>query len=272
MRRMASATKWLALGTTLALLLGTMGDAEARRSRRARRSTQRARRSQSQQMPRLQRMLRGAATQKQQQRGTTAGTVDANRGIEANLSAFIQQNGLKSFTKGGKTYFATTRQTPTTDYTKLGKNVVEFFVSPGFHHLYTRVGNDVYSRIGGLSKSDYRDTGSQKIGVLVELKPAEMTKLNDFLARAHANPREVIGPFNYNGGAPPTKSNCTSYITYAKVGERGETLGRVCGVWPSGMPQSWLGSLIGSNDKRIKAVVVHNPTGEFSTNYKLDLH
>lgn len=268
MRRMASATKWLALGTTLALLLGTLGDAEARRSRRARRSTQRVQlqsQGQTQSPTRLQRMLRGAATQKQQQRGA----VDAN--LDAKLSSFIQQNGLKSFTKGGKTYFATTRTTPTPDYTALGKNVVEFFVSPGFHHLYTRVGNDVYSRIGGLSKSDYRDTGSQKIGVLVELKPSEMANLNDFLARAHANPSQVLGPFNYNGGAPPLKSNCTSYITYAKVGERGETLGRVCGVWPSGMPQSFLGSLIGSNDKRIKAVVVHNPTGEFNTNYKLDL-
>lgn len=239
----------------LGVMFASLGDADARR--RTRRTRTRAR------------LLR--PMQQQQQQARTSSTIDPNRGLQRNLQTLIQQNGLKSFTKNGKTFFAKTSGVSTTDYTKLGKNVVEFFVRPGFHHLYTRIGNDVYSRISGLSKSPIYQTSSQQIGVLVELKDAEMQKLQSYLDSARANPRQVLGPFVYAGGAPPRASNCTSYITHAKIGDRGQSLGSVCGTYPSGFPQGFLSSLMRSNSDRVKAIVVHNPKGEFNANYKLDL-
>lgn len=106
--------------------------------------------------------------------------------------------------------------------------------------------------------------------MLCELTDREMGNLNGFLQRAVANPRQVIGEFRYGGGRPPTASNCTSYVTTAKVGERGESLARLLGVYESGMPQAFLRSLISRGNSRVKAVVVHNPAGNsFDQNYDL---
>ena len=96
-----------------------------------------------------------------------------------------------------------------------------------------------------------------------------MSNLNKFLDSAVANPSKVIGKFNHNGGRPPHASNCTDYITTAKIGERGESLARVLGVWESGMPQSFLRSLMRSGNDRVKAIVVQNPNGDFNERYDL---
>ncbi len=254
MSRSRISTQSFAILVALGVMLASVGDADARRRGSRRRSRQ------------TKRLLR--PLQQHQQR---TNTIDPNRGLQQNLQTLIQQNGLTAFTKNGKTFFAKPGSTAKTDYTRLGKNVVEFFVRPGFHHLYTRIGNDVYSRISGLSKSSYYPSSSQQIGVLVELKDAEMQKLQRYLDSARANSQRVLGPFVYAGGQPPRASNCTSYITYAKVGDRGETLGKVCGTYPSGFPQGFLSSLMRSNSDRVKAIVVHNPQGDFNANYKLDL-
>ena len=150
----------------------------------------------------------------------------------------------------------------------------------GFHHLYARVpkaGSNgklqqhVYSRITGLSRSSWYKSTSQQVSVICELSDREMGNLNKFLDRAVANPREVIGKFVYAGGRPPSASNCTSYITTAKVGERGESLARLLGVYESGMPQGFLRSLISRGNSRVKAVVVHNPTGgNFDQNFDMN--
>ena len=209
---------------------------------------------------------------------TTRTTGRGDQGVQQRLSTFIQQNQLKTFTKHGKKFIATQRNTNIKPLHNLGKNVVEFFVRPGFHHLYTRVptacgGADlkqhVYSRITGLSKSGWYPSSSEHVGVLVQLTDREMSNLQDFLGRATANPSQVIGRFVYGGGRPPTASNCTSYITTAKIGERGESFARLLGVWESGMPQSFLRSLINSGNDRVKAVVVQNPASNFDQNYNL---
>ncbi|MCK5798073.1 MAG: hypothetical protein KAI47_12850 [Deltaproteobacteria bacterium] len=253
------AARWLTIALSLGLVIASIGDVQARGRR-----TRNARRTRTTTAKRLR-------VTHHQRPSAQAAAVDPNRGLAKNLKTLIQEHGLTSFTKNGKLYFATKANKVMPDYTKLGKNVVEFFITPGFHHLYTRVGEDVYSRIGGLTKSTYRDSSSEKIGVLVELKPAEMQKLLNFVTRAHANPSAVIGSFSYNGGRPPEKSNCTSYITYAEVGDRGQTLGAVCGTFPSGFPQGFLSSMMRSSSDRIKAVVVHNPTSTFNSSYALNL-
>ena len=199
-------------------------------------------------------------------------------GLQARLESFIRQNRCQTFTKHGKKFVGVQRNANMDGYKNLGKNMVEFFVRPGFHHLYARVPKTnngqlqqhVYSRITGLSRSSWYKSTSEQVSVLCQLTDKEMGNLNKFLDRAVANPREVIGKFVY-GGRPPTASNCTSYITTAKVGERGESLARILGVYESGMPQGFLRSLISRGNSRVKAVVIHNPSGgNFDQNYDLN--
>ncbi len=219
------------------------------------------------------------ARQNQNQR---VGQIQRNSSFGQQVKQFVQNNRLKSFTKHGKPFVGVKGVSDMKQYTKLGnKNVVEFFVRPGFHHLYTRVpgkaqtgsGTEqwVFSRIGGLSRSTYSPSSSEQIGVLVELNDKEMGNLNKYLDKARANPSKELGPFVYAGGRPPKASNCTSYITCAPIGERGETLARVLGVGESGMPQSFLRSLMSRGNDRVKAIMVHNPPGgEFTERYDMN--
>jgi len=210
----------------------------------------------------------------------TTQTTQQQNGFRQQLNQFIRQNQLKCFTKQGKQYVGIKNNTNMDNYLKMGqKNVVEFFVRPGFHHLYTRVpkpGADgkmeqhVYSRISGLSRSKWYGGSGERVSVLCQLSDKEMSNLNKFLDSAVANPSQVIGKFVYAGGRPPRASNCTDYITTAKIGERGESLARVLGVWESGMPQSFLRSLMRSGNDRVKAIVVQNPNGEFNERYDLN--
>jgi hypothetical protein len=194
------------------------------------------------------------------------------RGMQGKLDKLVRDGRAKTFTRNGKKWIGLKHsQVDPAQYTSLGKNVVEFFISPGFHHLYTRIGDKTYSRISGLTRGAWYPGTSERVGVLVEFKDSEMAKLNAFLERAHANPRDVIGTFNYNGGRPPHSSNCTDYITTAKIGDRGQSVGSVCGTYDSAMPQGFLRSLMNSNSDRIKAVVVHNPSGTFNDSYQPDL-
>jgi hypothetical protein len=192
------------------------------------------------------------------------------------LQSFVRENQLASFTKNGKLHFATRGQTNFTTGAssylgQLSPNLVEFFVSPGFHHLYTRIGDKTYSRISGLSESGFYTSSSERIGVLVQLSDSEMGRLKQYVNGACQNPSRALGPFNYGGGRPPQASNCTSWITWAPIGDRGETLARLLGVYESGFPQGFLGSLMRSSSDRVKAVVVHNPRNDFNPSYELDL-
>ncbi len=200
--------------------------------------------------------------------------------FDRQVKQFVSQNRLKSFKKHGKPVIGVKNMRDTAQYLKLGgKNVVEFFVRSGFHHLYTRVpgkqGNDtkqwVFSRITGLSRTEWRKSSSEQVSVLVELNDKEMTNLNKYLDKARENPSKVLGKFVYAGGRPPNASNCTSYITCAPIGERGESLARVLGVYESGMPQGFLRSLMSRGNDKVKAVVVHNPKGnDFTDRYDLN--
>ena len=246
--------QWVAVGAALAITLGVAVTYATPRHRQHNYRTNTRTQVRSNQQPRMD-------------------------GLQARIDGFIRQNQLHTFTKQGKKFVGTQRNTNMEAYKNLGKNVVEFFVRPGFHHLYARVpvkgangqlDQHVYSRITGLSKSNWYPSTSERISVLCQLTDKEMGNLNGFLKRATANPREVIGKFVYGGGRPPTASNCTSYITTAKIGERGESLARVLGVYESGMPQGFLRSLISRGNSRVKAVIVQNPTGNFDQNYDMN--
>jgi len=205
-------------------------------------------------------------------------TPPAGPSTEERIRSFVQANGLPSFSKQGRVWFATRSGANMSNGAQsyLGQlsqpNMVEFFVSPGFHHLYTRIGDKTYSRIIGLSESSWYASSSERVGVLAQLSDSEMGRLKSYVASACRNPDAVIGPFNYGGGRPPQASNCTSWVTYAKIGDRGETLAQLLGVYESGFPQGFLRSLIGSRSDRIKAVVVHNPRSDFNEQYQPNLN
>jgi hypothetical protein len=192
------------------------------------------------------------------------------------IGSFVRENRLPSFNKNGKLFFATSSGTNFTNggssyLGQLSPNLVEFMISPRFHHLYTRIGDKTYSRVIELSESGYYTSPSERIGVLVQLTNSEMGRLKQYVDTACRNPSQAIGPFVYGGGRPPQASNCTSWVTWAPIGDRGETLARLLGVYESGFPQGFLGSLMRSSSDRVKAVVVHNPTREFNANYQFDL-
>ena len=211
-----------------------------------------------------------------------SGQIQRKSSFNSQVKQFVSQNRLKSFTKHGKPIIGLKGMNDYGQYLKMGnKNVVEFFVRSGFHHLYTRVPGKapdgaadkqwVFSRITGLSRTEWRQSSSEQVSVLVELSDKEMGNRNKYLERARENPSKMLGKFVYAGGRPPNASNCTSYISCAPIGERGESLARVLGVYESGMPQSFLRSLMNSGNDRVKAVVVHNPTGnDFNERYDLN--
>lgn len=197
---------------------------------------------------------------------------------------FISSNNLKSFTSArgvpvfavpkslysttsGYGYGAPTYSAGEKQYlTVLSPNLVEFAVSS--HHLHTRVGDRDYDNISSLSDNAWRGPSSysgDRLGVLVQLSDSEMARLRNWIDRARQDHDGVLGRFNYNGGDPnygtgaSKQSNCTSWVTCARVGDRGESLGQLAGVGNSGEPYSWVKGLARSGSNRIKGVVVHGP-------------
>lgn len=208
-------------------------------------------------------------------RGMSARQLAQIRSVPADrrVQQVVREGRLPSFARHNKTFLALPARADRTDYLhRLSPNLVEFFISPGFHHLYTRVGDSSFSRIQGLSQSQWYPGSSERIGVLVSLSDREMTKLKGYLEQSVARPSQMLGPFNYGGGVPPSRSNCTSYITNARIGDNNECLADLLGVGRSGFPQGFIRSLMQSRSDRVKAVVVHNPNGTFTENYHFNLN
>ncbi len=200
---------------------------------------------------------------------------------ERRIQDFIRANNLKSFTSArGVPVFATPGRlfsggvwnavtgglsSGARDYlTQLSPNLVEFSVG-SFHHLFTRVGERSYDNISSLSDERWRGPSSgDRLSVLVHLTDSEMGRLRQWIDRAVRDHDGTLGRFCFGGGNPnapgPSKrSNCTSWITYAKVGDRGETLGELVGLGNYGEPYSWVKGLASRGNNRVKAVVVHKP-------------
>ncbi len=204
---------------------------------------------------------------------------------------FIRSNNLKSFTSArgvpvfaipkalystssGYGYGAPTYSAGEKQYlTVLSPNLVEFAVSS--HHLHTRVGERDYDNISSLSDNAWRGPSSysgDRLGVLVQLSDSEMTRLRTWIDRARQDHDGVLGRFNFNGGDPNygtganKQSNCTSWVTCARVGDRGESLGQLVGIGASAEPYSWVKGLARYGNNRVKGVVVHGPDESKSFN------
>ncbi len=206
-----------------------------------------------------------------------------SRSVAGKIRSFVKNNNLPTFTHHGKLHLAVSHyQEYMRDYTRLGSNLVEFLVDAGHEHLYTRVGKTEYDRTGtsarrgSLNKEPWTLNYAQKrISVLVELKPKQMRRLTEYLVAARGFPIDVMGEWSYQGGLPPRKCNCTSFIVRTPIGDKGEHMHEVCGVpflakglqegySPLGHPQSWLNSLIRSKKAAVRAVVVHNHEGDIN--------
>lgn len=205
---------------------------------------------------------------------------------EQRVRDFIRSNNLPTFTGSrGVPVFAVPKTlystgsgygygTPTYSagekqyLTQLSPNLVEFAVSS--HHLHTRVGDRDYDNISSLSDNAWRGPSSysgDRLGVLVQLTDSEMTRLRSWIDRARQDHQGVLGSFNFNGGDPnspgPNKqSNCTSWVTCARVGDRGETIGQLMGLGNGAEPYSWVKGLARYGSNRVKGVVVHGPDAQ----------
>ncbi len=203
---------------------------------------------------------------------------------EQRIASFIQSNNLPTFrsargvpvfavpkrlfsANNGYSYGAATYSDGEKAYlTQLSPNLVEFAVSS--HHLHTRVGERDYDNISSLSDNAWRGPSSysgDRLGVIVQLTDSEMGRLRGWIDSARANHDGVLGRFNYNGGDPnygtgsSKQSNCTSWVTCARVGDRGESIGQLMGYGNAAEPYSWVKGLARSGSSRVKAVVVHGP-------------
>jgi hypothetical protein len=197
-----------------------------------------------------------------------------------NLPTFATTRGVPVFAVPKRLYSSSSGYGQSATYsagekqylTVFSPNLVEFAVSS--HHLHTRVGDRDYDNIWSLSDNAWRGPSSysgDRLGVLVQLSDSEMTRLRQWIDRARQDHEGVLGRFNFNGGDPNTPapnkaSNCTSWVTCARVGDRGETIGQLMGLGNGGEPYSWVKGLARYGGSRVKGVVVHGPDEQKSFN------
>jgi hypothetical protein len=211
---------------------------------------------------------------------------------EQRISGFIQKNNLPSFSLRGIPVFAMPKGLFSSNQsysyssspkyskgekeylTQLSPNIVEFAVSS--HHLNTRVGDGNYDNISSLTAGKWRGPSysGDRLGVLVHLSDSEMGRLRNWIDRAVKDHDGTLGTFEFNGGDPRTpapnkKSNCTSWVTCAPIGDHGETLGQLTGLGNYAEPYSWVKGLANYGNTRIKGIVVHAPdeTKPFNQTY-----
>ena len=169
------------------------------------------------------------------------------------------------------------------DYLKqLSPNVVEFSISPRYHHLYVRLGNMSYDNWPGANHGlpahisarrwSTAAAATDRVAVLVQLKTSEMARLRTWIDGGVNTPLECLGMFNYGGGDPwatgrAMSSTCTSWMSYAPIGDNGETLGELAGVGRSNEPNSFVNSLVRRGNDRVHGVAVFNPTVPVGENY-----
>lgn len=165
---------------------------------------------------------------------------------------------------------------------KLSPNVVEFSVSPRYHHLYVRLGAQSFDNWPGANYGrpahiSVRNWGTaaaatDRVAVLVQLTTSEMGRMKTWIDNGVNRPLECLGMFSYGGGDPRASgsskaSNCTSWMSYAPIGDNGETLGELAGVGRSNEPNSFINSLVQRGNDRVHGVAVFNPTVPAGENY-----
>ncbi len=150
-----------------------------------------------------------------------------------------------------------------------GDNVIEFFKvrrRGNLHHLLTRVGHQTVDRgrEPALKLSDwYVASGrTDRLGVLVQLRPSELGRLQNYisLASSESTAPSTIGTFSVVGGDYPRSTNCTTWVAKATIGDQHETVGQLCQIGDGQITANrWIASLIQSRGARVLGAVLHNP-------------
>lgn len=163
-------------------------------------------------------------------------------------------------------------------YTAIGGGKMLEFNGRG--HLHTRYNGakDAHYLFGSLyADGGYTPPRPKAVSVAVKLKDVEHRELNAYIEAARRNPQQEIGGWNYGGGRPKryyprenATANCTSWISAAKLGERGESLAKLAGVWESVSPSSWIGSLARNGNERVDAVLLHGFQGDMNNWREID--
>ncbi len=191
------------IGLIIALLFTSV--AEARRSRIKRRHRQKAR------------VTRCLTLQRQQGAQTPQGQplTDALKALP----------GATHFVRGGKLHVAVEDgQACNTQLMKL-PNTVEFFAKKGYMHLFVRVKDHTFDRHTNVKKvgwDQFEYKHVEQSGVLLELPKPLYQRLVAHLEAAHNDPKGTVGTFLMDGGKFPQQSNCTSWVTLAKMGDHAQ--------------------------------------------------
>ncbi|MFH1131028.1 MAG: hypothetical protein V1754_06815 [Pseudomonadota bacterium] len=171
------------------------------------------------------------------------------------------------------------------DYlTNLSPNIIELTTSPRAGHLYVRIGRNVFDNwpaervnpeAGQNGKTSVvrvhrwgtASASTDRLGALVELTTSEMDRLKEWVDASVHETDVTLGSWNYGGGDPrgnrPGRSaNCTSWISYAPIGDNGQTLGDLAGVGNHNTPSSFLTSLMSRGNERVQCITLLNPSRE----------
>mgnify|MGYP001547124239 CR=1 FL=1 len=191
-----------------------------------------------------------------------------------------QLEGTTNFTRGGKLHVAVKTEAGRKALNRL-PNTVEFFVKKGYGHLYVRVKDVAFDRhmsVKATKWSDFNYKDKEQSGVLLELPRPLYKQFVKHLSAAKRDPKGTVGTFEYNGGKFPEQSNCTSWVTLAKMG--GDRLVKALGVPrdakgigdanPTRHPQSWINALI-DHSPYTKAVIMRNHEKTGKDDAKIDL-
>lgn len=188
--------------------------------------------------------------------------------------------GSTSFVRGGKLHVAVKDgQACNTQLMGL-PNTVEFFAKKGYMHLFVRVKDQTFDRHTGVKKvawDTFNYKGKEHSGVLLQLPKPLYDKLVKHLEAAHTDPKGTVGTFLMDGGKFPQQSNCTSWVTLAKMGDKKlvEALGiprdakGIGDANPTRHPQSWINALI-DHSPFTKAVIMRNHEKTSADEAKID--
>lgn len=191
-----------------------------------------------------------------------------------------QLPGATHFVRSGKLHVAVKSGEASHNELLRQPNTVEFFVKKGYMHLFVRVKGVNFDRHTTVKatpweKFSYKDI--EQSGVLLELPKDLYKQFVKHLSAAKCNPQGTVGSFTMEGGKYPEQSNCTSWVTLAKMGDKKlvEALGiprdakGIGDANPTRHPQSWINALI-DHSPYTQAVIMRNHEKTSAEEAKID--
>lgn len=188
--------------------------------------------------------------------------------------------GSTNFMRNGKLHVAVKSGEASHNELLRQPNTVEFFVKKGYMHLFVRVKGVNFDRHTTVKATPWEKFGYKDIeqsGVLLELPKDLYKQFVKHLSAAKRKPQETVGTFTMEGGKFPEQSNCTSWVTLAKMGDKRlvEALGiprdakGIGDANPTRHPQSWVNALI-DHSPFTKAVIMRNHEKTSAEEAKID--